>query len=69
MLGPNPAAVDGAAKPVSSGASLRRSFRSFALEGILRQLSPEKKPLTAEGNDERFYDEQEYDRLRKQYNH
>lgn len=33
-----------------------------------QQLSPDKKPLTAEGNDERFFDAEEYDRLRKQYN-
>jgi len=32
-----------------------------------QQLSPQKKPLTAEGNDERFWDDQEYERLRKQY--
>ncbi len=32
-----------------------------------QQMSPDKKPLTAEGNDERFYDEAEYQRLRKQY--
>lgn len=30
-----------------------------------QQMSPEKKPITAEGNDERFYDEKEYERLRK----
>ena len=32
-----------------------------------QQLAPEKKPVTAEGNDERFWDDQEYERLRKQY--
>jgi hypothetical protein len=32
-----------------------------------QQLSPQKKPVTAEGNDERFWDDQEYERLRKQY--
>jgi hypothetical protein len=32
-----------------------------------QQLSPGKKPLTAEGNDERFYDEQKYERLRRQF--
>jgi hypothetical protein len=33
-----------------------------------QQLSPDKKPITAEGSDERFFDAEEYDRLRKQYN-
>ena len=32
-----------------------------------QQLSPQKKPITAEGNDERFWDGQEYERLLKQY--
>jgi hypothetical protein len=32
-----------------------------------QQLSPQKKPVTAEGIDERFWDDQEYERLVKQY--
>jgi hypothetical protein len=47
----------------------KRLYEGYCIHNYdFEELNPGGKiPLTAEGNDERFFDEQEYQRLRKQY--
>jgi hypothetical protein len=47
----------------------KRLFEGYCVHNYdFEELNPEAKiPRTPEGNDERFFDEQEYERLRKQY--
>ena len=47
----------------------KRIFEGYCIHNYdFEELNPDAKiPRTTEGNDERFFDEQEYQRLRKQY--
>ena len=62
------------ALPVVAHHSFEAEFdgsKLLTFTGVLtdfEELNPEAKiPRTPEGNDERFFDEQEYQRMRKQY--